>query len=238
MHRIGMFLMVFMGIAMGLKAEDDEIRELKSFDRIEVSRGIEVLLTQGEENKALIVSEHMPLENIITEVNGSTLKISLTKMMFTEVMVQVRLDFSMLQKISANNSIVRSQRPLNISNLEVEADNGSLVELNLITEVLRVSATKGSVIKLEGKGSQLLGKSNTGSSIYASKLPSDNVEVSCGTKANFYVHANDKVVAKSTSGGVISVYGTPEKVEKSEAIGGKVYMKDLEPEDETGSHSS
>ncbi len=234
MQKLWISLVLLMGIFSAAVADDNEIRDLDDFDRIEVSRGIEVLLSEGKANKAIVISEHMPLENIITEVSGSTLKITLTKMIFTEVLVQIRLDYVMLQKITAKNgAIVRANKALNLENFEIDADAGSLVEMNLNSEVLRVKATKGSVVKLQGEAKQLIGKSNTGSSIYASKIPCDKLEVSSGTGSNFYVFANTEIVAKGVSGGVVTVYGKPKNIEQSTSLGGKVVFKDIDDQNET-----
>lgn len=233
MNKLSALVLGLFAVLAVLHAEDSEVRELAAFDRLVVSKGIEVLLTKSEENKAVVVSEHIDLVNITTEVSGSVLKISLNKVVFTDVMVQVRLNFKDLQKITARNgAAIRALKPTDLKDIEVDANTGSLIELHLNSEWLRLNASEGSVIKIEGRADHIIAQSNSGSSTYTDKVTCADVEIKANTGGNAYVNASEKLIAKASTKGMLTIYGKPTIIEKSSSLGGTILFKDLPQENE------
>lgn len=219
----------FLGIvSLASAAEENEIRNLKPFDQIEVSRGVEVVLTQTNEHNALIISEYYDMEEVITEVNGTTLKISMAKNNTGDVNVEIRLSFTKLRRINVKgNSIVRATHALDLDNIAIKGNTGGLVQLNLNSDIVRLSAGEGSVIRLKGKCNHLDAKCATGSTIYANKLIATDVFAKAGISSKLYVAAEKSIDAKASSGGLIAVSGNPPNLTSSTTLGGKVEMSDV-----------
>lgn len=229
MKKFVFYLAFLFGIvSLSSAEEENEIRELKPFDQIDVSRGVEVVLTQTEEHNALIISEYYAMEEVITEVDGTTLKISMAKNNTGDVNVEVRLSFTKLRQITVKgNAIVRATHPLNLENIEIKGNTGGLVELKLNSDIVRLSAGEGTVIRAEGKCNSLDAKCATGSTIYADKLKATDVFAKAGISSKLFVAAEKSIDAKASSGGLITVSGNPSNVVKASTFGGKVQMKDI-----------
>ncbi len=207
--------------------EENEIRPLKSFEKLDVSRGVEVVLTKTAENNALILSDYYAMDEIITEVSGNTLKISMAKLTTGDVNVEVRLSFTDLKEIEVKgNAIVRATHPLELEKIAIKANTGGLVQLELKSNHVELSAGENSVLQIKGKCASLDAKSATTSTIYADKLMADEVVAKAGIGSKLFVTALKSVDAKANSGGVVTVGGNPPKSNSATSLGGKVEMKD------------
>lgn len=225
-------IMLAMAVYGAFADEENEIRYLKSFDKIEVSRGVEVVLTKADENNALIISDYYAMDDIVTEVTGSTLKISMAKMTTGDVNVEVRLSYIDLNEMEVKgNAIVRATGPLAFKKIAIKANTGGLVQLELNADEVELSAGENSVLQVKGKCSTLDAKSATTSTIYADKLLANKVIAKAGLGSKLFVSASEKVDAKANSGGVVTVSGNPPKISSATSLGGKVEMKDEEDAD-------
>ena len=73
------FLMVLLVVTQVAFSQKTEVRRFERFNALRVSSGIDVKLVRGETNTATIEVSGIRLDEVITEVQGNTLKISLDR---------------------------------------------------------------------------------------------------------------------------------------------------------------
>jgi len=136
---------------------------------------------------------------------------------------KIRLTFKDISNIkSTSGSDVYSTNTINVNDLVINSTSGSDIDLSLNTETLTCKSTSGSQITLRGKTNSLNAKATSGSNIKAQDLKANSSHVSASSGAGITVNTNKELYAKASSGGDISYYGNPEKVEKSDGVSGHI----------------
>ena len=130
----------------------EEKRKAVKFDQVKASRGMNVYITQGNENEVIVKADENLLEYIVTEVEGRTLKVSATrsigKATSKKVLVTVR-DLKEIEAVAGSN--VFSNGVLNSENLKLQGSAGSNIKVDVKAENLTVSSSAGSNVKINGE---------------------------------------------------------------------------------------
>lgn len=194
-----------------------------SFNTIHVSRGLDVYLTQGD-TESITVQADENLHNIITvEVDNNELKISTKENIAHSTAQKVLVTFKDISKItSTSGSDVYSTNVISTENLELKTTSGSDMELQVNTKSLECKSTSGSDLRLSGKTEILVAKATSGSDIKAGDLEAKTSDVMATSGADITVNTYYQLNAKASSGGDITYYGNPEKVQKSDNVSGNI----------------
>ncbi len=195
-----------------------------SFDAIEVSRGLDVYLTQSE-NENITVQADENLHNIIkTEIEGGVLKIFSEKNISYSEARKVMVSFKDVTKISASSgSDVYGTNHFTISDLELSTSSGSDMTIKIDAETLDCSSSSGSDLTLTGKTESIKANASSGSTIDAKNLIASTTEASASSGADILVNTTKMLIAKASSGGDITYYGNPEKIEKTDGVSGSIH---------------
>ena len=212
---------------VGIRGNGDVITQERlintSFDHIEVSRGLDVFLTQSE-RESLTVQADKNLHDIIsTEVEGNTLKIYANKNIRFATTKKVMISFKNISKISASSgSDIYGSGTISAENLILETSSGSDLDLDVKVNTLNCSASSGSDIKIKGTAEQLIAHASSGSDINARNLTTLITEATASTGADIVVKVTKQLIAKAETGGDIKYSGNPEKVTKSGNVSGSI----------------
>ena len=107
----------------------EEVRQVGDFDQIDVSRGMNVYVTQGSPAKVVVIADNNLHEVIETRVEGNTLKIYVNENVRwakeKKVMVTVE-KLSGLETSSGSNAW--SQNQIMTDNIELKATSGSIIQ--------------------------------------------------------------------------------------------------------------
>ena len=194
-----------------------------NFTEIKTSRGLDVILTQGNE-LSLIVEADENLHDIIeTRLEGETLVITSTENIGRAESKTIRLTFRSIERIkSTSGSDVYSTNTIRVEDLELKSTSGSDMELNIQTESLTCKSTSGSRLELTGQTSTLIAEATSGSEIDARELQANSSRVSATSGSAITVNSNKELIAKASSGGDVTYYGDPEKVQTSDGMSGSI----------------
>lgn len=191
----------------------------QSFNQIEVSSGLEIYLTQSSIESILVEADENLHDVIITEVTNNILKIYPSKNISSSAVKKIFINFKNLEKIkSASGSDVFSTNKINQNALILQAASGSSMHLDLEIMELDCSTSSGSDLQLQGTTTKFIAKAASGSSLDAKDLHCSNANAQAASGANIRVEASDKLVAKTSSGGHISYFGTPNKINKTKGV--------------------
>ncbi|WP_299334125.1 head GIN domain-containing protein [uncultured Psychroserpens sp.] len=224
---LSLLLMSCINITPGVKGNgnvstvDRTIEE--DFNQVEVSRGLDVYLTQSDSPMLKVQADENLHDIIITEVENGVLKIYADKNISTSESKKVMVNVKDLDLISATSgSDVFSTNTLEADAIKLITTSGADLEVEINAEVTVLAATSGSDLKVSGTTSKLSASATSGSDIKAGQLESQNCTASVTSGAVIIVRAEKSLSASATSGGDIKYLGNPEKVSKSDGVSGSI----------------
>ena len=216
--------------SFAFSTEKTETRNLKDFDKIKVSSGIDLFVRMGETEEVKVVADGDIIDQVITEVKDGTLKIymkqnnnwnwGITKS--RKVYVSVKE----LERLEASSgSDVNSENTLTGENLKVSASSGSDVNLEIHYKNFTLDTSSGSDARISGKTKNFEAESSSGSDIKAQDLESVICKVSVSSGSDATVNVSDELYANASSGGDVRYYGNPQVKDINESSGGDVTQK-------------
>ncbi|MGB7395240.1 MAG: head GIN domain-containing protein [Pricia sp.] len=212
------------GAVLAQKANTKELEsftELKAYDRIIVT------LVKGSENKVVITGDEK--DEVEIDNDGGLLKI---KMEFDEFLqgdeAKATLYYTeALTLIDANeNAKIRSDEVVKGDRMDIRAQEGGKIELEIDSDNLYTRAVTGGEVTLTGSVREQEVMVNTGGKAYNKKLATDETTVSVNAGGRADIKASEKVKAKVRAGGSIYVYGNPKSVDSDKLFGGKIEIVD------------
>lgn len=201
---------------------EKETRAIKDFNKLKVSKGINVTLIKGDELSAEINIVNAPPSDVIIENDQNELTIKMKTRIYKDVSVQVYLTYRDIREISlGSGSSVDNQGVLEGKVLILNAGMDSVIDLKLdVTSVeADVSAAR---ITLEGYAKTLEAKATTGGKLQGQNLDVEKAYVTANTGGIATVKASELLDAKAGTGGTVEYLGEPEKLNTRETFGGAV----------------
>lgn len=220
MKKLCLFLLL---IAGSLHAQDRIEKNLGDFTELKTYRGLQVELIQSDSPKIII--EGNKASSVTVKNNNGVLKLSLTiENSFSSDEVMVYLHHSEpISVIDANEgSNIFSDNTIKQSRVEVRAQEGARIKLELDVEDLEVVTSTGGYINLKGNAIKQDVRANTGGIYKGGSLKTEHTSVSAATGGNADVYATKSLDANASTAGTIGVEGNPEQVTRKETTGGNI----------------
>ena len=220
-------LLVFLIFAIALPSHSQkrEERKLENFTKVKVSSAIELYLQQGNETKAIVETDEVDLDQVITEVSGEKLKISLKKQynFRRNDLVKVFLTYKSLKAISASSrSIIYSDSVIKVEDLEISVSSAASLELNIDVDSLYLSACSAGDIYLFGQTEKIIVFASSASNVNAFDLVCKNAEVTASSAGSININITEEIEAKASGGGSVKYKGNPSKSNTDSSSGGSV----------------
>lgn len=213
---------------LGLFAQEKETRTIGDFSKIDVSSGVNLYITQGNNIDLVVESDKSDMHKIITEVDGTTLRIY-NKKSYNWGMnkaPKVYLTFKELEAISCNGGAdVYGQNLIVSEKIKISTSGGADAYLEIQSSDVILSTSGGSDIKIKGTTVNLEASASGGSDINANELKAENVTVKASGGGDAKVWATKQLTAKASGGGDIDYYGSPEIKNITESGGGDISKK-------------
>jgi len=184
------------------------------FNAISVSDGIELLLTQGnEESVAVSASEAKYMERFKTEVIDGTLKIYYDRKTMVwngneKKRLRAYVSFKTLERLKASSgSNVKAKSVLSVDKLHLSFTSGSLFSGELNAGDVEVSQNSGSEINASGKATSLKVDLSSGAMFKGFDLSADFCDAKASSGGEVRINVNKELSAKANSGGGIKYKG-------------------------------
>jgi hypothetical protein len=216
--------------SFAFSTEKTETRNLKDFDKIKVSSGIDLYVRMGETEEVKVVADGDIIDQVITEVKDGTLKIYMKQNNNWNWGInksrKVYVSVKELERLEASSgSDVNSENTLTGENLKVSASSGSDVTLEIHYKNFTLDTSSGSDARISGKTKNFEAESSSGSDIKAQDLESVICKVSVSSGSDATVNVSDELYANASSGGDVRYYGNPQVKDINESSGGDVTQK-------------
>lgn len=185
-----------------------------SFTAISVSSGIDLYLTQGnEESVAVSASDQKHIDRIITEVVNGELKIYYNNKGISWKSDNRRLrayvSCKTLEKLSASaGSGVHVNGSINTAKLNLDVSSGAGFEGAITATEMMADVSSGASIKITGSAGKLTVDASSGANFKGYDFAVDYCNASASSGADVHVTINKELSAKASGGGDIHYKGT------------------------------
>ncbi|MGQ1889837.1 head GIN domain-containing protein [Thermophagus sp. OGC60D27] len=227
MKRIFVFLLS-LSFAFSLAAREEqenivkETRVIKNFNKLRVTKGINVTLIKGDEPKAEINIINAPTSDVIVENDQNELTVKMRTKVYQDVTVQVYLTYTDIRSISVGSGgNVDNEGVLSAKLLTLDAGLDGVINLNVEVDALEATVSAAR-IAVEGYAKTTEVKASTGGKFQGEGLESEKAYVSANTGAIVTVNVTQMLDAKASTGATVEYTGDPQKVGIKETFGGSV----------------
>ncbi|HVG16073.1 MAG TPA: head GIN domain-containing protein [Chitinophagaceae bacterium] len=189
------------------------LREAKGFNSIEVSDGIDLHLSYGEEAIAVSASEAKFRDKIVVAVQNGILKLSYDESNKFSVNgkrnLRAYVSFRSLKAISASGgSDVVIEGSLKANNLSINISGGSDFKGAVEVENLVIDQSGGSDVTISGKAKALSINSSGGSDFNGYSLVAEVCDVEASGGSDVEVTANKEITARASGASDITYKGS------------------------------
>lgn len=201
----------------------EEVRKVREFDEIEVSRGMNVYINYGSPAKVVVVADNNLHHDIVTDVDGDVLKVYVNANIreAKEKKVIVTIDkLTMVQASSGSN--IYTQNPFSSKHTEIKASSGSNITMEFNAETLKAKCSSGANIILSGVSRESELGASSGANLKAGTLKSDKCILKASSGSNVFATVVNQLEAKASSGGNIIYYGNPTSTTVEKSSGGQI----------------
>ena len=217
-----MFIALFMAL-LGFGQDEQITLELQNFTEVKGFDGISIDLVKSTENKAVISGANTQKVAVVNKSGKLKIRMNIDKI-FSGYRTFVTLYFTeALKVIDVNEDARIASKDVFVQDvLDLRAQEGGELELICQTEQLLVKAVTGGKVTTSGFTDNQDIVINTGGSYSGSKFKSKFTTVSVNAGGNASLYATKYVKADVKAGGVVKVYGDPDKMDEKTVFGGKV----------------
>ncbi len=195
----------------------------ETFTKVDVSRGIDVVLEQADVVKIEVEADENLLKHITTKVENGVLKVTSDENIDNAEMMTVRVAMPTIEGIeTTSGASLTSKNTLKGTHLTVKSSSGSEIQATIEFDEIRCESTSGSNIEVAGKALKLETASSSGSEISAESLLANEVYAQSTSGSSTQVHPLVKLSGKASSGSSIDYEGKPKTIDKEESSGGSV----------------
>lgn len=205
----------FFGTLSAQKINDvnAEKRNVGGYHAVEVSGGIDLYLSAGEESVAISASETKHRDRIKTEVKNGVLKIwyeynSNVKIDWGNRKMKAYVSYKTLDKVGAGGgSDVLVYGSIKSSSLRVDVSGGSDFEGKIEANSLTVGASGGSDVRISGTAKQLEIDASGGSDFKGYDLAADICNLQASGGSDVYITINKELIADASGGSDVHYKG-------------------------------
>lgn len=214
---------VFEGIKGNGNVQTEQRKISEPFTKISVSRGLEVIVEQGDVVKVEVEADENLLKHITTKVENGTLVISSDENIYSAEKEVVRVTMPTIEGLeTSSGSNLSSASALKGSKMYVKSSSGSEIDVTAEFDTISSESTSGSNITLSGKALKFTSASSSGSEIEAGNLLANEVVSQSTSGSSTNVNPRVSLNAKASSGSSIEYTNTPKTIVKEETSGGSV----------------
>ena len=205
-------------------AQNSETRPLAAFTGVKVMEGIDVYLKKGNKESVRIEVTGTNLENVITEVSGSYLKVHMREGRYIgKIEAKAYVTYVNVDKLSASSAgTIFAENILTADDMEISASSAGNIEVTVEASRIEATASSAGDIELKGKCKSMILDVASAGRIDAGDMESDHVEAEAASGGSAQVNVLKSIVARANSGGSVRYRGNPEKQNNSSSSGGSV----------------
>lgn len=207
-------------------AQQSQTRNVGSFTGVKVAEGIDVYLKKGDKESVRVEVYGTRLDNVITEVSGSYLKVHMRDEDRDDrnANVKVYVTYVKIDKLSASSAgSIFSEGTIATNSMEISSSSAANVEITINANgPVEVSSSSAGEVEIKGKAKSLLAEASSAGEIDAYDLEAQKVTADASSAGSIKVNVSEELNAQASSGGSIRYRGNPDRSNTNSSSGGSV----------------
>ncbi|MFN3755680.1 MAG: head GIN domain-containing protein [Flavobacterium sp.] len=198
----------------------------ESFTKVKASRGLNVIISQGDSNRIEVVADDNLHDHILTSFKDGWLEITSDRNIQRASSKTINVEIKSIEALTSNSGAkLNSSGKLIASNFSANCTSGAELNIEVETEKIIVDGSSGSNTKISGKALEGEFSISSGGNIDARDLLINEITAGASSGASLRVHPILALEAKASSGGSILYYNEPKTISKRTSSGGSVKLK-------------
>lgn len=196
-------------------AQKTENRNLNSFSSVKVSGGFEVVIQQGNKESIEITASGIDLQDIITEVEGGTLKVRTKNDSWSwknNYEVSMVITYKALESFtSSGSSKVKTKSTIKSNQFELTLSGSGNFEGKIDTQKLAITISGSGDVELSGSAKEQSIELSGSGDVEALELQSSIAKIRITGSGNAKVSVSEQLDGQVSGSGDIRFAGNPEK---------------------------
>lgn len=207
-------------------AQEVQTRNVGSFTGVKVAEGIDVYLKKGDKESVRVEAYGTRLDNVVTEVSGSYLRVHMSDEQRNRdhVNVKVYVTYVKIDKLSASSAgSIFSEGTIDAGSMEISSSSAANIEIAInVSGEVEISSSSAGEVEVKGKAKSLLVEASSAGEIDAYDLEAGKVDAEASSAGSIKVNVTNELNAHASSGGGIRYRGNPDRSNTNSSSGGSV----------------
>ena len=209
-------LMMFLLVQVSLAQTTKEKRDVKNFHELSVSNAFKVEIKVGNTESLEIEVEDRYIDDVVTEVRGGKLVISMREQRFgrgyrMRESPRAYLTVKSLDAIGVSGAVsLSSEDVLKADKMDINLSGASVLNLPLDVNELYLEASGACVITLEGKAKEQMVKTSGATTYRAFDLESEYADIRVNGAGSARVSVSGKLDVRASGASSVRYKGSPE----------------------------
>ena len=201
-------------------------KKLGDFSSLKVYDKLTVKLISSTENKVVISGNREKEVEVVNNNGELKLRMPFPKLLSGDD-ISIKLYYKNIDDITANEgSSISSEAVFKQTIFDLNAKEGSRINLKVDAQKVNVKAVTGGIIELSGGAVNQDVVIMSGGVLKAKNLNTSQTTVNLSAGGNAEINASTLVDAKVKAGGTVSIYGKPKQINQQTILGGKIEEKE------------
>jgi len=198
-------------------------RKADSFSGIRVSTGIDIYLTQGNNESLSVEADENLHEYIVTEVKSGVLHVYTDANIRKAERKRVYVIMKDVNSISASSAgDVIGETPVKTDRLKLSASSAGDIKLEVYANSIDANISSSGNITLTGEADMLEADLSSAGDLNAFNLDVREADVSASSAGDADVNVSEKITARASSAGDINYMGNPKYVDAHSSSAGGI----------------
>ncbi len=205
----------------------EETRDLSGFEGVQVSAGIDVYLTEGNEFEVIVEADENLMEVILTEIKGDMLVVKTDRVNIRHARskkVHVTLPELSELKISSAGDC-EGQTPFTCDDLRLGISSAGNMSLEVEANKIYLDISSSGDAHIEGSTNILEASLSSAGELNAYDLIAKKVDIVVSSAGDARVHATEEISMNASSAGNIYYRGDAEVVHSRSSSAGDIIKK-------------
>jgi len=206
----------------------EETRDISGFIAVEVSTGIDVYLTQGDEFEVMVEADENLQDVILTELKGDRLVVRTDHRNIRNAKskkVHISLPELSELKISSAGDCV-GQTPFQCEDLRLSISSAGDLTLEVEADRIDLDISSSGDARISGSAAEFDASLSSAGDLNAFDLVAGIVDVSVSSAGNASVHATEEISMSASSAGNIYYRGDARVVHSNSSSAGNIVHKE------------
>ncbi|QYS90497.1 DUF2807 domain-containing protein [Flavobacterium covae] len=186
-------------------------RQLRGFNKISISEGLKCEITQGPNFKVMVEADQNIYDDILTEIEDNTLKISSENGNYINIKAnKIHITLPFIEELEASSAAeLKTKGIIKSNNIKLITDSSADLTALIESEKITIDASSSSTITVSGKAIKLTIDSSSSSTVNARNLLANDIIANSSSSSEIRVHPLISLHADASSSSSIYYAGSP-----------------------------